>query len=98
MTLTSLIRREQTARMRLEDQVVKLQQAVSDLQRAPSAPRMLDSVAHRAQPRPRGGRPSEETQETDTDDDGFQDVYETPAERSEVEYQALVAGEEGVAF
>lgn len=104
MALTSLIRRERSARMRLEDQVAKLQQAVSDLQRAPSAPWMLgpmgslDSVAHRAQTRPRGGRPSDETQETDTDDDGFQDVYETPAERSEVEFQALVAGEEGVAF
>lgn len=104
MTLSSLIRREQTARMRLEDQVAKLQQAVLDLQRAPSGPGMLgpmgslDSVAHRPQMRTRGGRPSEETQETDTDDDGFQDVYETPAERSEVEFQALVAGEEGVAF
>ena len=101
MTLTSLIRREQAARMRLEDQVTKLQKQLSDLQRAPSSPRVLgsmDSIAQSPQTRSCGGRPSQESQETDTDDDGYQDVYETPAERSEVEFQALVAGEEGVAF
>ncbi|KAA6408646.1 MAG: hypothetical protein FRX48_07728 [Lasallia pustulata] len=104
MTLTSLIRREQAARMRLEDQVTKLQKQVSDLQRTPSSSWMLgplgsmDSIAYRPQTRPRRSRPSQESQETDTDDDGFQDVYETPAERSPVEFQALRAGEEGVAF
>lgn len=102
--LTSLIRREQAARMRLEDQIAQLQKQVSDLRRAPSSSSMsgqmggMDSIAHGPQKRSRGGRPSQESQETDTDDDGFQDVYETPAERSEVESQVLVAGEEGVAF
>lgn len=104
MTLTSLIRREQAARMRLEDQVTKLQKQVSDLQRAPSTSWLLgpmgstDSIAHHPQTRPRGGRPSRESQETDTDEDGYQDVYQTPTERSEVEFRALMAGEEGVAF
>ena len=104
MTLTSLIRREQAARMRLEVQVTKLQKQVSDLQRRPSSSWMLgplgnmDSIADRPPTRPRRSRPSQESQETDTDDDGFQDVYETPAERSQVEFQALRAEEEGVAF
>ncbi|MCJ1304486.1 hypothetical protein MMC08_007298 [Hypocenomyce scalaris] len=104
MALISLIRRERSARMRLEDQVTKLQEQVSDLNRAPSRPWMLgpmgsmDSIAHQQQTRQRRGRASQESQETDTDDDGVQDVYETPVERGEVEFQALRAEEEGVAF
>lgn len=132
-TLITLIRHEQSSRVRLEQQVSMLQQQLDRI--SPSRPshsqayspasqhshsRSLSSQQQRRQgfvevgnrgihyrpPRPRSS--SYSTNETDTDDDIYHDVYVTPdvtpverGERGEYERGAFerVAGvEEGVAF
>ena len=112
-TLITLIRREQSARMRLEDQVTELQQRIEVLQSQSAAPRSRreqQSLGRHFSPddyhRPFGlgvderqqrGRSSNYSGETDTDDDNFHDVYVTPVERGEFERDNF-DGEEGVAF
>ena len=127
-TLITLIRHEQSSRVRLEQQVSMLQQQLERI--SPSHPshshanslsqhsqsRSLSSQqrrrgfvdvgnrgGHYRQPRPRSS--SYSTNETDTDDDIYHDVYVTPditpVERGEYERGAFerVAGvEEGMAF
>lgn len=127
-TLITLIRHEQSSRVRLEQQVSMLQQQLDRI--SPSQPshshayspsqhshsRSLSSQqrrqgfvevgnrgGHYRQPRPRSS--SYSTNETDTDDDIYHDVYVTPditpVERGEYERGAFerVAGvEEGMAF
>ena len=128
-TLITLIRHEQSSRVRLEQQVSMLQQQLDRI--SPSSPsshshahslsqhshsRSLSSQqrrqgfvdvgnrgGHYRQPRPRSS--SYSTNETDTDDDIYHDVYVTPditpVERGEYERGAFerVAGvEEGMAF
>ena len=135
-TLITLIRHEQSSRVRLEQQVSMLQQQLDRI--SPSRPshsqayspasqhshsRSLSSqqqrrqgfvevgsrVVHYGPPRPRSS--SYSTNETDTDDDVYHDVYVTPdvtpvergerGERGEYERGAFerVAGvEEGMAF
>ena len=117
-TLRTLIRREQSARIRLEDQVIELQQQVEALQAKPS-PMSPDSQRRReqqqnlgrhfspddvrrpyrlgAESRQHRGRSSNYSEETDTDDDAFHEVYVTPVERGEFERRSF-DGEEGVAF
>ena len=130
-TLITLLRNEQSARRRLEQQVSILQgrldaispphsshsQAHSMSQQSHSHSRSLSSSRRRQgfvdlrggkreqirHPRPRSS--SYSTNETDTDDDAFHDVYATPnitpSERGEYERGAFdrVAGvEEGMAF
>ena len=103
-TLISLIRREQTARMRLEDQVSVLQQQVQFLSQRFTHPREYSrrQASPESDPRrryhSRRGRSSNFSDETDTDDASFHDVYVTPVERGEFERQELSAEEEGVAF
>ena len=112
-TLITLIRREQSARMRLEDQVTELQQQIEVLQARSSPPRSRrkqQNLGRHFSPddvcrpyglgldhRQRRGRSSNYSGETDTDDDNFQDVYVTPVERGEFETEDI-DGEEGVAF
>lgn len=104
-TLITLIRREQSARLRLEDQVSVLQQQVHLLQ-TPSqnfrdfsgrheSPEVSTQRRYRSA---RGRGRSSNYSETDTDDASFQDVYVTPVERGEIERHQLDATEEGVAF
>ena len=90
-TLIALIRREQSARIRLEEQISNLQRQVVDLiSLSPVEPR--GRVWKDASPCQRGmngdkyrrGRIGRDVDETDTED-GFQDVYETPTERIEFE-------------
>ena len=104
-TLITLIRREQSARLRLEDQVSVLQQQVHLLQ-TPSH-NFRDFSGRHASPEvstqrryrsARGRGRSSNYSETDTDDASFQDVYVTPVERGEFERHQLEATEEGVAF
>lgn len=112
-TLITLIRREQSARMRLEDQVTELQQQIEILQGRSSPPwsrREQQNLGRHFSPddihRPYGlgldnrqerGRSSNYSGETDTDDDNFHDVYVTPVERGEFERDDF-EGEEGLAF
>jgi len=112
-TLITLIRREQSARMRLEDHVVELQQQIQILQARSSPPqsrRAQQNLGRHFSPddvrRPYGlgldsreqrGRSSNYSGETDTDEDNFHDVYVTPVERGEFERDDF-DGEEGVAF
>ena len=122
-TLVTLIRHEQSSRVRLEQQVSMLQQQLdrispprSSHSHAHSHSRSLSSQqrrqgfvdvgnrgGHYRQRRPRSS--SYSTNETDTDDDVYHDVYVTPditpVERGEYERGAFerVAGvEEGMAF
>ena len=122
-TLVTLIRHEQSSRVRLEQQVSMLQQQLdriapprSSHSHAHSHSRSLSSQqrrqgfvdvgnrgGHYRQQRPRSS--SYSTNETDTDDDVYHDVYVTPditpVERGEYERGAFerVAGvEEGMAF
>ncbi|MCJ1381866.1 hypothetical protein MMC17_004978 [Xylographa soralifera] len=92
-TLIGLIRREQAARIRLEDQVTDLQRQIMSMKTASPAelrsriPRWQGNTYHpnsSAASDYRGGRYTHDLDETDTDD-GFQDVYETPIERREFE-------------
>jgi len=112
-TLITLIRREQSARMRLEDHVAELQQQIETLQTRSSPPRSRraqenlgrhfspDDVRRRyglgLGSREQRGRSSNYSGETDTDEDNFHDVYVTPVERGEFERDDF-DGEEGVAF
>ncbi|KAL8790041.1 MAG: hypothetical protein Q9195_006543 [Heterodermia aff. obscurata] len=120
-TLITLIRREQSARIRLEDQVTDLQQQIQALQAAKRSPLSPDSQQQRrreqqqnlgrhfspddvrrpyrlgGESRPQRGRSSNYSEETDTDDDAFHEVYVTPVERGEFE-RGSFEGEEGVAF
>lgn len=106
-TLISLIRREQSARLRLEDEVSFLQQQLRLLHPPPLATfrdfsgRHAESpdVASASEGRRYRGRPgSYDAETTDTDDASFHEVYVTPVERGEVERGYLRAEEEGVAF
>ena len=92
-TLIGLIRREQAARIRLEDQVTDLQRQIMSMKTASPVdprsrvPRWQGNTYHpnsSAVSDYRGGRYTHDLDETDTDD-GFQDVYETPIERREFE-------------
>ena len=105
-TLISLIRREQAARIRLEDQVTDLQRQITSIKMVPSAdsrsriPRWQGNTYHpnsSAASDYRGGRYAYDHDETDTDD-GFQDVYETPIERREFEGGPFSGPYEGEAF
>lgn len=112
-TLITLIRREQSARMRLEDQVTQLQRQVEALEASSSSPRsrrQQQTLGRHFSPddicrpygfgfdrRQRRGRSSNYSGDTDTDDDNFHDVYVTPVERGEFERDDF-DGEEGVAF
>ena len=127
-TLITLIRHEQSSRVRLEQQVSMLQQqldrislsnfphshtqspsqhshshSLSSQQRRQGFVDVGNRGGHYRQPRPRSS--SYSTNETDTDDDIYHDVYVTPnvtpVERGEYERGAFerVAGvEEGIAF
>ena len=103
-TLIALLRREQSARMRLEDQVTELQRQLMDLSlsveadhRARAWPaysgrrKSNEFIAFRANRSDNGG------DDTDTDD-GFQDVYETPIEHKEFERPTFGGILEGEAF
>lgn len=117
-TLITLIRREQSARMRLEDQVTELQRQIEALQakRSPISPvsqrrrEQQQNLGRHFSPddirrpyrlgeesRQQRGRSSNYSEETDTDDDAFHEVYVTPVERGEFE-RGSFDGEEGVAF
>lgn len=112
-TLITLIRREQSARMRLEDHVAELQQQIETLRALSSPPQSRKAqrnLGRHFSPddvrRPFGmgldsrqqrGRSSNYSGETDTDEDNFHDVYVTPVERGEFERDDF-DGEEGVAF
>ena len=127
-TLITLIRHEQSSRVRLEQQVSMLQQqldrispsqsphfhaqspsqhshsrSLSSQQRRQGFVDVGNRGGHYRQPRPRSS--SYSTNETDTDDDMYHDVYVTPdvtpVERGEYERGAFdrVAGvQEGMAF
>ena len=106
-TLISLIRREQAARLRLEDEVSYLQQQLRLLHPPPVATFRDFSGRHAESPdvasasegrRYRGRRGSYDAETTDTDDASFHEVYVTPVERGEFERGYLRAEEEGVAF
>ena len=106
-TLISLIRREQSARLRLEDEVSFLQQQLRLLNPPPLATFRDFSGRHAESPgiasgsegRRRRGRPgSFDADTTDTDDASFHEVYVTPVERGELERGYLPAEQEGVAF
>lgn len=112
-TLITLIRREQSARMQLEDQVTELQRQVESLQAHSTSPRSRIEQQHLGRHfspddvrrpfglgfdnRQRRGRSSNYSTDTDTDEDNFHDVYVTPVERGEFERDDF-EGEEGVAF
>lgn len=112
-TLITLIRREQSARMRLEDQVTQLQRQVEALEASSSSPRSRreqQNLGRHFSPddvwrpyglgfdgRQRRGRSSNYSGDTDTDEDNFHEVYVTPVERGEFERDDF-DGEEGVAF
>lgn len=127
-TLITLIRHEQSSRVRLEQQVSMLQQQLDRISPSQSSHSYAQSLSqhshsrslssqqrrqgfvdvgnrggHYRQPRPRSS--SYSTNETDTDDDIYHDVYVTPdvtpVERGEYERGAFerVAGvEDGMAF
>ena len=105
-TLIGLIRREQAARIRLEDQVTDLQRQIMSMKTAAPVdsrsriPRWQGNTYHpnsSAVSDYRGGRYTHDLDETDTDD-GFQDVYETPIERREFEGGPFAGPYEGEAF
>ncbi|MCJ1398072.1 hypothetical protein MMC11_001269 [Xylographa trunciseda] len=105
-TLIGLIRREQAARIRLEDQVTDLQRQITNMKTAspPDSrsriPRWQGNTYHPNDSTAsdyRGGRYAHDVDETDTDD-GFQDVYETPIERREFEGGPFAGPYEGEAF
>lgn len=109
-TLITLIRREQSARQRLEDEVSHLQQQLRLLHPPPVATFRDFSGRHAQSPdvasasdgRRYRGRPrsddAETTETTDTDEASFYEAYVTPIERREFERGHLRAEEEGVAF
>lgn len=106
--LITLIRREQSARLRLEDQVSLLQQQLRLLNPPPIATFRDFSGRHAESPevgnassearRYRGRQGSYADTTTDTDDASFHEVYVTPVERGEFERDHLPVEEEGVAF
>lgn len=98
-TLIGLIRREQAARIRLEDQVVELQREVDHLRpaspplssirsrnrsRAWTGDKDVYSIRHVGPSDYGRGRPLREYDDLDTDEEGS-DVYETPTERKTFE-------------
>ena len=107
-TLIGLIRREQAARIRLEDQVSELQQQLMSIQYvSPPYPRSqilrwkrnpYVQTSHEALD-VHSGRSAFDHDDTDTDtDDGSQEVYETPTERREFEGAVFENSFEGGAF
>ena len=88
VTLIGLIRREQAARILLEDQVSDLQRQLL-YDKSPSPPhsrsrtRPWEGNRHRYR-----SKDSYDREDTDTDD-GFHEVYETPTERREFEGAAF---------
>ena len=100
-TLVSLLRREQTARVRLQEQVNELQLQVQQL--LSSTPQLANQswLHHSYQPtKPNHSAGYQghgtEYDETDTDD-GYGEVYETPTEQTEFSprapYMNLIEGE-----
>ena len=103
-SVLSLLRREQSARMRLEDIVSDLQLQLNDIKslRSPSPyPRLLHENLHGRESNEflvlQGGRTGSDVDETDTED-GFLDVYETPGEQKEFERHPFGRMLEGKAF
>ena len=105
-TLINLIRREQAARIRLEDQVSDLQRQLMNIQ-YPSPPQSRTRIprwkgspyhvtSSEVMPA-RSGRSVFEDDESDTED-GDEDIYETPTERREFEGAIHGGPFEGEAF
>ena len=101
-TLVSLLRREQTARARLQEQVNELQMQMQELL-ASSTPQLANQSWLHHSYQPNKSNPSlgyqghgTEYDETDTDD-GYGEVYETPTEQTEFSprapYMNLIEGE-----
>ena len=100
-TLVSLLRREQTARARLQEQVNELQLQVQQL--LSSTPQLAnESWLHHSyqpsKPNHSGGYQGHGTEYDETDtDDGYGEVYETPTEQTEFSprapYMNLMEGE-----
>ena len=105
-TLIGLIRREQAARIRLEDQVSDLQRQLMNIQ-YPSPPQSRSRIPRwKGSPynvtsseviQARSGRSVFEDDDTDTED-GDHDIYETPTERREFEGAIFGGPFEGEAF
>jgi len=105
-TLIGLIRREQAARIRLEDQVSDLQRQLMNMQ-YPSPPQSRARIPRwKGSPYnvtssevipARSGRSVFEDDDTDTED-GDEDIYETPTERREFEGAIFGGPFEGEAF
>ena len=105
-TLIGLIRREQAARIRLEDQVSDLQRQLMNMQ-YPSPPQSRSRIPRwKGSPYhvtssevipARSGRSVFEDDDTDTED-GDADLYETPTERREFEGAVFGGPSEGAAF
>ena len=103
-TLIGLIRREQAARIRLEDQVSELQQQLISFQYPPPPHSRSQVLRWKGNPYVQNssealdlqsGRSAFDHDDTDTDD-GDQEVYETPTERREFEgavFESPFAGE-----
>jgi hypothetical protein len=94
-SLIGLIRREQAARHRLEDQIVELQREISRLKQQYSP----TGVGY-ARPKVwASSRRMPSYEDTTSTDDGYQDVYETPVEqRREYEGAIFPSPSEGEAF
>ncbi|MCJ1251089.1 hypothetical protein MMC30_008320 [Trapelia coarctata] len=105
-TLITLIRREQAARIRLEDQVSDLQRQLMNIQ-YPSPPQSRSRIPRwkgspynvtRSEVMPvRSGRSVFEDDDSDTED-GDEDIYETPTERREFEGAVFGGPFDGEAF
>lgn len=102
-SLIGLIRREQAARHRLEDQVVELQREFKSLRlqllpsSGPSTPYATPYAAHSGWSHTQPGRIFDDSET----DDGFQEIYETPTEftgRGVYEGGVMVGRGEGIAF
>ena len=97
-TLISLLRREQSARMRLEDQVSDLQQQLAEVKDFKLLPYNQRGYQPHHQNREfLAFRSASDVDETDTDD-GYQEVYETPSEHKEFERLPFGGFHEGEAF
>jgi len=97
-TLVTLIRHEQSARHHLEDQVAILQQQIQLLKPPSPSPQVIGSrTLSPSLPHERVQSSNYSEDDANTDEENFQDVYVTPAERGEFERQQLEMAE-GVAF
>ncbi|KAL9110413.1 MAG: hypothetical protein Q9187_008050 [Circinaria calcarea] len=103
-SVISLLRREQSARMRLEDIVSDLQLQLNDIKSSSSQSpyhRLLHENLRTQGSNEflafQGVRTGSDADETDTED-GFLDVYETPSEHKEFERPSFASLLEGKAF